>query len=63
MSNEKLKESDRQIELLKSELSRLHEGSSELSIKCKTFEAQLEQKSIEFKNAIAEKNVSFLWEI
>ncbi len=55
--NEKLKEADRQILLLKTECTRWQDESNELNVKCQTYEAQLNQKCDEFKKIISEKDV------
>lgn len=56
------KESDQQdsvIELLKSECSRWKEESRELSMRCHSLEALLEQKNLEFTHQIEIKNVIY----
>ena len=55
--NDKLKESERQVLLLKNECSRWQDEANELNVKCQTYEAQLNQKCEEYKKIIAEKDV------
>lgn len=56
VAKDKIKEYERQIELIKIESTRWQEESSELSIKCQTYEAQLNQKADEYRKSISEKD-------
>ena len=55
--NERLKEKEHHIEMLKMETLRWQEESTELVLKCKTYETQLDQKQNEFKQILAQKDV------
>lgn len=57
VANERLKEHERHIEMLKNESIRWQEEANESNVKCKTYEAQLEQKQLEFKQIISQKDV------
>ena len=55
---DRLKEKEHQIEMLKIETTRWQEESNELALKCRTYEAQIEQKQLEFKQIIQQKDVN-----
>lgn len=55
--NDKIKESEKRIEILKMECSRWEDESNELNLKCRTYEAQFEQKQNEFRQQIISKDV------
>lgn len=55
--NEKIKEMEKHIETLNMECIRWKDESSELSLKCKTFESQLEQRQSEYKQQISIREV------
>jgi hypothetical protein len=44
--------------MLKIETTRWQEESNELALKCRTYEAQIEQKQLEFKQIIQQKDVN-----
>jgi hypothetical protein len=53
-----LKEKEKHIETLNMECARWQEESNELTLKCKTYEAQLEQRQIEFRQQLLLKEVN-----
>jgi hypothetical protein len=59
--NEKLKENEKRFELLKMESDRWQEESNELNLKCKTYEAQLEQRNNEYRSQLMQKDVIILY--
>ncbi len=59
MLNDKLKENEKRFELLKMESDRWQEESNELNLKCKTYEAQLEQRNNEYRSQLMQKDVIF----
>ena len=59
--NDKLKDNEKHVELLKMELAKWQEEANELNLKCQTYENQLEQKQFEHRNQIMSKDVHFLF--
>ena len=57
-ANEKCKEAERQLELVRSECARWREEASELAIKWQTCEAQMNQRAEEYRRVLADKDVS-----
>ena len=57
VNSDKLKESERHIELYKMECVRWQEQCNELQVKCETFEVQLEQRSNDYRAQINAKDV------
>lgn len=55
--DDKIKEMENHIETLNIECARWKDESNELNLKCKTYEAQLEQRQSEFKQQIILKEV------
>ena len=55
--NEKLKENEKRLELLKMECARWEDETNELNLRCQTYEAQLEQRQNEFRQSIISKDV------
>lgn len=56
--NEKLKEYERQLELVRRECARWQEEANEMGVKCQTYEAQLAQRHEEYRRLMADKEVS-----
>ena len=54
-----LKDKYHHIEMLKIEATRWQEEANELMLKCRTYEAQLEQKQTEFKQILLQKDVKY----
>ncbi len=54
-----LKDKYHHIEMLKNEATRWQEEANELTLKCRTYEAQLEQKQAEFKQILLQKDVKY----
>lgn len=54
--SDKLKENERRCDLLKMECDRWQEESNELNLKCKTLEAQLDQRNNEYRSQIMQKD-------
>lgn len=54
---EKIKEMEKHIETLNMECTRWEDESNELTVKCKTYEAQLEQRQSEFRQQLLLKEV------
>jgi chromosome segregation ATPase len=55
--SDRLKETDRQHELVKNECQRWREEAAELSLRCQSYEAQLEQKNGDHREQLAVKEV------
>ncbi|CAF0712604.1 unnamed protein product [Brachionus calyciflorus] len=54
--NEKLKDNEKRLELLKSECARWEDETNELNLRCQTYETQLEQKQNEFRQTLITKD-------
>ena len=59
---DKLKENEKHVEFLKIELTRWQDESNELNLKCQTYEAQLEQRSNDYRAELLAKDVKFLFD-
>lgn len=59
VTNDKIKDYEKHVEFLKIESSRWQDEANELNLKCQTYEAQLEQKSNEYRQQLIEKDVSY----
>jgi hypothetical protein len=55
--SDRLKDTERQFELVKNECERWKEESGELAMRCSSFEAQLEQKTSDYREQMAVKEV------
>jgi hypothetical protein len=55
--SDRLRDTEKQLELLKNECERWKEESSELALRCNSYEAQLEQKTSDHREQMAVKEV------
>jgi hypothetical protein len=54
---DRLKEQEKQVELLKMECRRWQNETNELNLRCQSYEAQIEQRSGEFRQQVMSKDV------